>query len=609
MPAPAPSSRSFVLALAALFTISAVASAYPPDDLKTIKTHHGSSTLGARYCKFPHWLCLPTLGPGPAHFDDFLAGYGDQNGDLTNDPSRPGGLALHLRFLDAPDYPADSLYQANDTLLAVGDSVAALMHASAISIEPGRYPYLPAASTYGDIYLSARVVLPPAPFDFVRRDYGTGNTPIAVAIGDLNRDGIPDLVAANVNANTVSVLLGYGDGTFAPQVEYATAGRPYDVAIGDLNGDGKPDLAIADELYPGGISVLLGNGDGTFAPRTDFATGSNTQTVAIGDFNGDGHPDLVGGHYYSNLISVLFGDGTGSFGPHIDFGTGSGPGSLAVGDFNGDGIPDIVTANGASGTFSIWLADGAGDFTRSDIDAGPNPNGPAVADFDGDGILDLATPHYYQNSISFRHGNGDGTFAAALDYPTGAGPGAIAAGDLNGDGNPDIVTTSQVSGGPNYVSVLLGDGAGHFAPRVDFGTGDYPIGVALGDLTGDIRLEVVCASHLENKLTVLINTGGYVGVDGPASSSQFVLRPVFPNPGHNVAAITFELPRTGHVRLSVLDVLGREVAKLADDDFTAGVHTLHWSAISRVGPVPAGVYWARCEADGRSLSQRVVIRR
>jgi hypothetical protein len=105
----------------------------------------------------------------------------------------------------------------------------------------------------------------------------------------------------------VDVLLGNGDGTFAPSVNYAVGAAPSSVAVGDFNLDGKPDLAVADQFPPSGVAVLLGDGDGTFAPLVEYAAGSNPYSVAVGDFNLDGRPDLAVANYGSGTVSVLLG--------------------------------------------------------------------------------------------------------------------------------------------------------------------------------------------------------------------------------------------------------------------------------------------------------------
>src|SRR5206468_819111 len=179
--------------------------------------------------------------------------------------------------------------------------------------------------------------------------FDVGSNPISVAIGDLNGDGKPDLAAANPNTNTVSVLLGSGEGSCGGKTDFGTGGSPYSVAMGDLNGDGKPDVAGANSgVFPfsvSTVSVLLGNGDGSFGVKTDFGTGESPYSVAIGDLNADGKPDLAVADASSNTVSVLLGNGDGSFGVKADFGTGIGPFSVAIADVNDDGKPDLATAD------------------------------------------------------------------------------------------------------------------------------------------------------------------------------------------------------------------------------------------------------------------------
>ena len=154
--------------------------------------------------------------------------------------------------------------------------------------------------------------------------YYTASQPQSVAIGDLNADGRLDVVTGNYGSNTVSVLLGNGDGTLRSHVQFGTGSAPTSVAIADLNSDARPDLAVANSS---GVSVLLGHGDGTFEPMTNFGTDANS--VAVGDFNADGRPDLVAASF-SHTVSVLLGNGDGTFAPKTDYPAGHYPHSVAV---------------------------------------------------------------------------------------------------------------------------------------------------------------------------------------------------------------------------------------------------------------------------------------
>jgi hypothetical protein len=193
----------------------------------------------------------------------------------------------------------------------------------------------------------------------VRRDYRTGRLP-SVEIGDLNGDRRPDLVTANVAAATVSVLLNKGNGIFRASRDYRTGRRsaepaPVSVAIGDLNGDGAPDLATANYGDANTVSVLLNKGSGSFRPRRECRTGRQPTSVAIGDLNGDGKPDLATANQGSGNVSVLTNRGDGSFHAKVDFASGRGPGSGVIGDLNGDGKPDLTTVNRDASTVSVLL--------------------------------------------------------------------------------------------------------------------------------------------------------------------------------------------------------------------------------------------------------------
>ena len=172
----------------------------------------------------------------------------------------------------------------------------------------------------------------------------------------------------------MDVLLGNGDGTFQAKQYFPTEAGPSAVTIGDLNGDGKLDAASANMNAGSGntVSVLLGNGNGTFQAKQSFTTGTAPTWVTAGDFNGDGKSDLLAADYGGNwgagvgtTVSLLLGNGNGTFQARRTFSAGVGPVAVAVGDFNGDGAKDMVTADCTDDTVSALLGNGNGTTTTT----------------------------------------------------------------------------------------------------------------------------------------------------------------------------------------------------------------------------------------------------
>ena len=324
---------------------------------------------------------------------------------------------------------------------------------------------------------------------FNRASFGTGNQPEAMAVGDFNGDGKPDVAVANEMDNTVSILLGKPDGTFAAKVDYPVGYSPNSIVAVDLNGDGRLDLAVTSQ-YDYTVSVLLGNGDGTFRPAVSFPSGGTfPAAIVAGDFNRDGKVDLalVNMNYPSPNVAVFLGNGDGTLQTPVTYALTSfnGSASLITADLNGDGNLDFVASVGNL-TMAVLLGNGDGSFQNAvDYATGAAVTGIAVGDFNGDGKLDVATASSSNYTYSILLGNGDGTFQTPETYPSPAGPSAITAADVNRDGKVDLV----VAGGSSF-GVLLGNGDGTFQTEADYGSGGQLTSMAINDFTGDGKLDL-----------------------------------------------------------------------------------------------------------------------
>jgi hypothetical protein len=350
----------------------------------------------------------------------------------------------------------------------------------------------------------------PVPSFLPAKLYPAGREVQAVAIGDLNGDGKPDLATANGESDSVSVLLNAGRGVFRARRDYLVAANPWSLAVVDLNGDRVLDVVTVNPSA-NAISVLLNRGNGTFAPRRSYPAGDEPEAVASGDLDGDGDQDLVVGNYgFPGHVSVLLNSGDGRFTGHREFVTGDEPQSLAVGDLNGDGKPDVATASIPA---AILLNAGDGSLRPPRyFSTGVNSSAIALGDLNGDGKPDLTTASYSSDTLSVFLNRGGGGVRRG-DLRTVLEPSSVAIGDLNGDRRPDVAVLSE----EGIVSVLANRGAGALDADREYRSG-RPTGLAQGgsvgiaDVTGDRRGDVVTANEFLNSVSVLVNRPGFCTV-------------------------------------------------------------------------------------------------
>jgi hypothetical protein len=416
------------------------------------------------------------------------------------------------------------------------------------------------------------------------------------AAADFNGDGIPDIAVVSCNPSScsggsasVAVLIGNGDGSFQAPAVYATGSfQPTSVAVGDVNGDGVPDLVVASQCASsttcgtGAVSVLLGNGDGTFQSPIPYSTGTGSSFfVVTGDFNGDGNLDLAVANQAiqpgaNSAIAILLGNGDGTFQAPVSYSTGA-PSAvfLAVGDFNSDGAADLAVANNGADTVSVLLGNGNGSFQAAAIYAsgGAFANSLAVSDFNGDGLPDLAvvnacasysvvTGCSQSGSVGVLLGNGDGTFQPPAAYSSGGNQANfVSVADFNGDGIPDLAVGNyapSAGGSAGVLSLLVGTGDGTFPSSVTFGTGgNYAFSVSAADFNGDGQPGIAVVNQCDSSgncngaVGVLLNTVANFNLYAssisltssvdPTATGQAVLLTATVTPAFNTA------PPTGNV--------------------------------------------------------------
>lgn len=341
----------------------------------------------------------------------------------------------------------------------------------------------------------------------------TGKAPMAVKSADFNNDTFLDLVVANRDDATTSILLGYGNGSFKSYrnlpngINASTNG----IAIGDVNNDYRSDIVVVNR-NTNNIVVFLGQGNGDFTECVTYSIGINSVPVALalGDFDSDTNLDLVVTDHHNNILLILIGTGDGKF-QHtrtLSTGNNSGPYLVIVNDFNQDNYLDIAVGNGHGKYVSTYLGDGRGNF--SELATYYSKSSPLVlitVDINKDGILDFITANRYEHDASVLLGNGNGTFEWTNTFSTRSKslPYAIAVSDFTGDGKLDLIIANS---GRDHVGIYIGHGDGTFREEmmIPVGIGSEPIDIAVGDFNRDHRNDFIVANRKHDSIGIFLQT-------------------------------------------------------------------------------------------------------
>ena len=310
----------------------------------------------------------------------------------------------------------------------------------------------------------AEPYLPPDPFYYFA-SYPVGKNPTTITTGDFNHDSLTDLITTNISSNTVSILLGNGDGSFKEQTQLHVCQEPRSLAMNDFNEDGHADVVLA---CSGGdeVALLLGRGNGKFEEGARYPVHRSPVSLAAEDVNGDHHVDLAVA-LRNDKVKVFLGNGRGELRHGVQYEHGDTPTSVALSDLNGDGRFDLVVTNGGpmSNAVSVWLGNGDGTFRDpKDYSTGRRPLGVSFGDFNNDHNSDLLVINGEKDSFTTFLGNGNATFRPGKDAGADAGPNFGLARDFNGDQLVDVAIVNLQS---NDLSILFGKGDGtfHYPPR------------------------------------------------------------------------------------------------------------------------------------------------
>lgn len=423
--------------------------------------------------------------------------------------------------------------------------------------------------------------------------------------GDLNNDGYSDLTAVNEHSDDLRILLNNGQGQFpttniTPIVMGTASASPNEA--GDFDNDGEIDLVVTT-ANNNETRVLFGDGLGGFPQMDKYTTGNSTRAVLVGDFDFDGDDDILTANRSDGTMNRLENSGGGTFTLSTFNPAGNGESALALADANNDGIADFFLGFYITKKIALYLGDGLGNFSlSSEMPVTGNPWMMCAADFNGDGFADAASANSQGNKTAVIFGDGQGGLSASVNLSAADHifPLAIDAGDLDGDGDVDLVTSSYDS---NNYSVFENNGAGGFA-QVDILPASLNASCAiLHDRDGDGDLDITGTDEGDDVLILFENPGTSASREPLASSTLFRL---FPNPSDGPVFAEITLAEPSAARFDTFDFLGKKIKSVEAEHLPAGLSRI---LIFQDAKDALAAYWVQITLANGQTGGEVLIKK
>jgi len=453
--------------------------------------------------------------------------------------------------------------------------------------------------------------------------YPTGSYPEVVAIGDLNNDGLNDVVLGTSysfdpeNDYKVFVFLQNQHGGLEAPHKY-DGGDIEAMDVGYINDDSLLDVAIG---FGDSVGIYYQNGAGGLDPLVGFLAGDNVKGVAVGDLNNDDLSDLATFSWSSDTMRVFLQQSPGIFESSTPYTISRGVmDEVEIGDVTGDDLDDLIFDSGEN--IAVMAQDTNGVLLPSVFYQVPDmmTNGIAIGDLNNDGRNDVAVT-YGGNTPSahvaiFLQDPSGSLQEPPVSYECYDIPEPLEIADFDIDGRNDLVTAN---GGWNTISTYHQDSSGMMEPYrtfdVPYASHYRPQGLAVGDINNDNKPDIALADY-NNGLVVLINSSN-LGVGEPDPSGSYMPHGIalgqnYPNPFNPTTTISFEIPEGSDqfqtVKVVIHDLRGRFMRTLVNSEYKSGRHSVTWNGRNEQGEkLSSGVYFYTLSVGGRTFTKKMTV--